>query len=197
MATTRNISAPSIPNPPNQYDQRFQNQLNGVFRLFFNTVTNAINAPKPYGSFYDTTTQTLTAINTATPVTFNQETSSYSVTRGSPQSRIYVAETGVYNIQFSLQIDHGAGNAARIYVWLRVNGVDVPNTATKAVIQGSDSEIVLAWNFLETLKSNDYFELIWSSDDTNVIIAAFAASSPVPEIPSVILSVQWVSGVTV
>lgn len=197
MATTRNISAPSIPNPPNQYDQRFQNQLNGVFRLFFNTVTNAINAPKPYGSFYDTTTQTLTAINTATPVTFNQETSSYSVTRGSPQSRIYVAETGVYNIQFSLQIDHGAGNAARIYVWLRVNGVDVPNTATKAVIQGSDSEIVLAWNFLETLKSNDYFELIWSSDDANVIIAAFAASSPVPEIPSVILSVQWVSGVTV
>lgn len=197
MATTRNISAPSIPNPPNEYDQRFQNQLNGVFRLFFNTVTNAINAPKPYGAFYDTTTQTVPAINTATPITYNEENGNYAVTRGSPQSRIYVAETGVYNIQFSLQIDHQQATAARIYIWLRINGVDVPYTATKAVIQGSDAEIVLAWNFLVTLKSNDYFELIWATDDPDVVIAAFAASSPIPEIPSVIMTVQWVSGVTV
>ena len=130
-------------------------------------------------------------------VTYDTENGNYAITRGSPQSRIYVAETGVYNIQYSLQIDHGSGNAARIYVWLRINGVDVPNTAIKAVIQGSDSEIVLAWNYLETLKSNDYFELMWSTDNPDVIIAAFAASAPVPEIPSVILTVQWVSGVTV
>jgi len=197
MATIRNITPPSIPNPPDTYDQRFQNQLNGIFRLFFNTVTNAINAPKPYGAFYDTTTQTVSAINTATPITYDTENGNYAITRGSPQSRIYVAETGVYNIQFSLQIDHQQATAARVYIWLRINGVDVPNTATKAVIQGSDAEIVLAWNYLETLKSNDYFELIWSTDNPDVIIAAFAASAPVPEIPSVIMTVQWVSGVTV
>ena len=197
MATIRNITPPSIPNPPDTYDQRFQNQLNGIFRLFFNTVTNAINAPKPYGAFYDTTTQTVSAINTATPITYDTENGNYAITRGSPQSRIYVAETGVYNIQFSLQIDHQQATAARVYIWLRINGVDVPNTATKAVIQGSDAEIVLAWNFLETLKSNDYFELMWSTDDPDVVIAAFAASAPVPEIPSVIMTVQWVSGVTV
>jgi len=197
MATIRNISPPSIPNPPDTYDQRFQNQLNGIFRLFFNTVTNAINAPKPYASFYDTTTQSVAAINTATAITYDTEVESYAVTRGSPQSRIYVAETGVYNIQFSLQLDHATGTAARAYIWLRINGVDVPYSASKVVVSGSDAETVPAWNFIATLKSNDYFELMWSVDDADLKVTAFAASSPVPAIPSVILSVQWISGVTV
>jgi hypothetical protein len=39
------------------------------------------------------------------------------------------------------------------------------------------------------LQTGDYFELIYSADSTNITIPYVAASSPVPAIPSVILTV--------
>lgn len=108
-----------------------------------------------------------------------------------------MSETGVYDIQFSLQLDKTNANATPVYIWLRVNGIDVNYSASKVVIAGSDAELIPAWNFMLTLKAGDYIQLMWSSPSTNVELAAFAASSPVPTIPSIILSINWVSGVPV
>ena len=58
-------------------------------------------APR-YGTFYDTTTQTAAAINTAYAVTFNSTDLSFGVSTGTPTSRIYVDSEGIYNFQFSL-----------------------------------------------------------------------------------------------
>ena len=62
-----------------------------------------------YGTFYDTTTQTAAAINTAYPLTFNTTDLSFGVRRGTPTSRIYVDSEGIYNFQFSLQLDKVSG----------------------------------------------------------------------------------------
>jgi hypothetical protein len=43
------------------------------------------------------------------------------------------------------------------------------------------------------LKAGDYFELAWQSSDTNVVIPYVAASGNIPAIPSIILTVSWVS----
>jgi hypothetical protein len=43
------------------------------------------------------------------------------------------------------------------------------------------------------MNATDYFELMWAVDSTDVQLLAAAASSPVPAIPSVILSVNEVS----
>jgi hypothetical protein len=43
------------------------------------------------------------------------------------------------------------------------------------------------------LVSGDYFELAWQSSDTNVVILQEAASGNIPEIPSIILTVEWIS----
>jgi len=48
-----------------------------------------------------------------------------------------------------------------------------------------------------TLRANDYIELAWESSDTNVVLAAVAASGNIPEIPSVILTVMWVSNTAI
>jgi hypothetical protein len=61
------------------------------------------------------------------------------------------------------------------------------------VIDGPNSEIVAAWNFVLVLKAGDYFELAWQSSDTNVVIPYVAASGNIPAIPSIILTVSWVS----
>ena len=142
-----------------------------------------------YGSFYDTTTQTAAVINTAYGITYNSTDLSQGVYIGTPASRIYVDRPNVYNIQFSAQLDKTSGGLGVFWVWLRKNGVDVPNSATQIRIQGNDAETVAAWNFLLQLNAGDYFELMWAVNTTDIQIATFPAVAPVPAIPSVILTV--------
>lgn len=143
-----------------------------------------------YGSFFDTTTQTAAVINTAYAMTFNSTDLSQGVTLGTPTSRVYVDTINTYNIQFSAQVVNTSGGGAhRIWIWLRKNGTDVPNTATVIRIQGSNSEAVAAWNFLLEMNQGDYFELMWAADNTGVQLQTFAASGFYPAIPSVILTV--------
>lgn len=142
-----------------------------------------------YGTFYDTTTQTAAAINTAYPVTLNATDLSFGVRIGSPTSRVYVDSDGVYNFQFSMQLDKTSGGVGLFYLWARINGVDQANSATQIRIQGNNAESVAAWNFVYKMAAGDYFELVWSTDTVDITIQAFAAASPVPAIPSVILTV--------
>jgi hypothetical protein len=145
-----------------------------------------------HGSFFDTTTQTAAAINTAYAVTFNNTDVSTGVSIGTPTSRIQVEVDGVYNFQFSMQLINTSGGAHSVFIWYRVNGVDIPNSATELRLQGNNAEQVAAWNFMATMDAGDYWELMWSVNDTAVQITQFAASSPVPAVPSVILTVDYV-----
>lgn len=144
---------------------------------------------KRYGLFYDTTTQTAAAINTAYPMTFNTTDISKGVYVGAPTSRIYVDRVGTYNFQFSAQLNKASASAKHIYIWYRVNGVDAANSAGKVNLSGNDAAVVAAWNYVIELNAGDYFELVWSTDDTACQIVTFGASAPVPAIPSVILTV--------
>lgn len=142
-----------------------------------------------YGSFYDTSTQSAAAINTAYPITLNSTSLSNGAYIGSPTSRVYVDRIGTYNFQFSLQLQKSSATAKQVYIWYRVNGVDASNSATQVTLQGSNAAAVAAWNFVVPMNAGDYFELVWSTDDTNCQIVSIASSSPVPAIPSVILTV--------
>ena len=142
-----------------------------------------------YGSFYDTTTQTAAAINTAYAMTFNTTDLSFGVTRGTPTSRIFVDRPNIYNVQFSAQVDKTSGGVGLVWIWLRKNGVNVPDSAGQIRIQGNNAEILAAWNYVIQLNAGDYIELMWEVDDTSVILLAEAASAIHPSIPSVILTV--------
>jgi hypothetical protein len=144
---------------------------------------------KRYGTFFDTTTQSAAVINTAYPITINSTDISEGVYIGTPTSRVYVDRVNTYNFQFSLQLVKASSSAKHVYIWYRVNGVDAANSATKVTLAGSDAAVVAAWNFVVELNAGDYFELVWSTDDTGCQIVALGASAPVPAVPSVILTV--------
>ena len=143
-----------------------------------------------YGSFYDTTTQTATVINTATAITFNTTDLSNGVFIGSPTSRIIVDSEGLYNFAISFQIDKTTGGTGQFFIFFRVNGVDVPDSAGLIRIQGNNAEIFSAYNLFLQLKANDYVEVMFSVDDLSVELHAIAATPPVPAIPSIILTVN-------
>lgn len=146
-----------------------------------------------YGAFSDTTTQTAASIDTAYGMVFNTTDSSNGVSIGSPTSRLVADFQGVYNVQFSAQLDKTSGGVGNIYIWLRKNGTNVPNTSTTVAIQGSAARTVAAWNFITQLEPTEYVELMWATDDTSVRILAASATSVWPAIPSVIATLTQVN----
>lgn len=161
----------------------------GWYRYFYNLYAILGSGSLRSGAFYDTTTQTAAAINTAYAITLDSTSLTQGVSIGTPTSRVYVNRTGSYNIQFSLQLVSTNAASKDVYIWADVNGTSVPESATKLTMSGSSNAYVAAWNFVIRMSAGDYFRLMWSTSNTNVQIARIAASAPVPAIPSVILTV--------
>jgi hypothetical protein len=143
-----------------------------------------------YGSFYDTTTQTATTVNTAKAITFNSTDLSNGVFIGTPTSRIIVDSEGIYNFDTSFQLDKTSGGTAEFYFWFRLNGTDVPDSASQIRIQGNDAEIFSSLNYFFDLKAGDYVEMMFSTTSLSVELLSVVATPPVPAIPSIILTVS-------
>lgn len=142
------------------------------------------------GSFYSTLSQAALAINTAYAMTLNNTdtavTNGVSIVSG---SRMTVATAGVYNLQFSAQLDRVSGSGTdTVDIWFRKNGVDIPNSNTKITMTGNANacKTVSAWNFITDMVANDYIEIMWATTSTTIQIIYEAASSPHPATPSLI-----------
>jgi len=150
-----------------------------------------------YGAFQDTTTQTALVTNTAYGVKLGVTDLTNGVTVAN-NSKIKIANAGIYNIQFSLQLEKTGGSGNMIAdIWLRKNGVNLDGTTGKVVLTGSAnaSPVVAAWNYVVAVSSNDSLELMWATSNTNVEIVAAVATAPHPSIPSAILTVTQQSGI--
>ena len=100
-------------------------------------------------------------------------------------SRITFAQTGVYDIEFSAQFHNtgggGAGNTVQL--WLRKNGTDLTYTNTIVTVPSNAPFVVAAWNFVESITATEYYELIWSTDNTNIVMEYVPAAAPAPAAP--------------
>jgi hypothetical protein len=161
------------------------------YRFLYNVFVLLGSGSLRYGTFYDTTDQTLAASNTAYPITFNTTDLSAGVYRGTPTSRIYVDRPGAYNFQFSIQLITTNSSDNNAFIWARINGTDVPDSATKITLKGANGHAyVAAWNFVLRMNTGDYFELVWAGDTTALRIDYSAATAFCPAIPSVIMTVS-------
>ena len=200
--------APLLPLAPVQYDQRFGTDLNNALRLYFNQLDNLnLNAfgaqggrflNFPYAAIQRTTDKTFTA-NTATQITFNQN-DYLNGCENDGTDGIAVNQAGIYNYQFSVQLQNADTQIHTAYIWLRVNNVDVPGTASKfdviASHGGTPGHVIAACNFYVEMQADDTVEMWAAVDNTNVIFEAAAAqTSPfaMPAIPSVVATLSFVS----
>jgi hypothetical protein len=149
-----------------------------------------------YGQFYDTTSQSGSA-NTAYSMKLNTTdfASGVSIVSG---SQITVEKTGIYNLQFSAQLDRVAGSGVdTVSIWLSKNGNNVVNSTTNVTMSGgaAASATVAAWNFLVTLNAGEHCELKWSTTDANLHITAVGETTNPnrPAVPSVIATLTQVA----
>ena len=145
-----------------------------------------------YANYFSTQDQSVSLINTATPITVNNVdiTSGFVLENG---SHIKALNSGLYNFQFSLQVTSSNSSVKYFWIWPRKNGVDIPNSATKLSISSNTIVLAPAWNFIVSMQSNDYFQLMWAADSVDVHLSAPAATAFCPATPSVLLSVNQVN----
>jgi hypothetical protein len=157
--------------------------------LSFNTATGS------YGSFYSTQTQTNVA-GTARSMSLNTTdiSNGISVSGSTNPYNTYIKteNAGVYDIQFSAQVDKTDSGTDEIWIWIRKNGTDLTDTATSIQLVGNGAHYVAAWNFFVNAAANDYFQLMWYSPDANVRLHAESAFGVVPGIPSLIVTANRV-----
>jgi hypothetical protein len=182
------------------YDERIG--YNSVVLLMATSATaaDAANTALPYGAWQDDTTQSAASTTSAYAITLNTVDYAEGITIQSG-SQLKVLYSGIYNIQFSLQLSNLANSTEDVDVWFRVNGTDVPKSNSIFGLAprksaGNPYHIIGSLNYFASLTANDYIQIMWHTSNTNVTIKANGTqTSPTrPSTPSAIVTMQYVSG---
>lgn len=216
----RGSKAPNLPVGPVEYAQRYQDQYSNVLRLYFNEIDNITGAllgehPGDYLSLShiaasDSTDQYATNSNVATIVKWNTLDSGYGWTL-SPPGTATADYPAVYKITYSLQFINTDNAIHYATVWIKVNGSDLANSATKFAIPGRKSSSPGEEGYLcayseatFVINSGDDIQLYWATNQAYnpvgpvngvYILHEAAQTSPFarPAIPSAIGSIVYVS----
>ena len=160
--------------------------INGNINL---ATGNIVYTPR-YGAFYSNATQSNPISNGAMAMTFNNTISANGVSI-TTNSQLTIAKTGIYNIQFSAQCTKTTSGSDYIEIWLAKNGNSVAWTNKRLPLAGSNVLAVASWNFIESLATTDYVQIMWASPDTDVKLIKVDASTTSAniDIPSVTVTV--------
>lgn len=145
-----------------------------------------------YGVFTKTTDQTPAVINTEYRLTFDNTQISNGVTIGGTTSQIIVPESGLYQFDATVQLTSGSSSSKNIWVWWKKNGTVIANSARLVTSDVNNGYIPIALNETVSLAANEYVELAFAADSTNVTVDSVAATAFAPAAPAVVLSVTQV-----
>lgn len=151
----------------------------------FNTITN-----RAYGIFYDLSDQTFLA-NTATVVEFDTTGLAVGVTVAS-STRVTFAAAGVYEITCRLQFVNAENTEHNVDTWFRINGTNIPYSASELVVPQSSSGGVTCQSItgIVQVTAGQYLEVVVATEDADVSlhhVAPLTTPYVRPDIPSVIL----------
>lgn len=144
-----------------------------------------------YGAFSSSVTQT-GSVSAGTVMTFTSTDVTDGITLVSG-SQLTAPISGVYNLQFSAQLKNTDNAQQDATIWFRINGVDLPNSATQITVPvrksaGIFGYAVASWNIFLNMTAGQYAQIVWLPTSTTVTVEALPSSvSPAyPAIPSVI-----------
>ena len=204
---------PNIGNPSEVYDRLYFSQTFSNIGNYATRITNALGAlfgPRggkylnaPYGAFQDSTDQVAANTTTAYAVTFDTTDFNNGVTL-SNSSRLNVSQSGIYNIQFSIQFTNTTNASQDVDVWFRKNGTNIDKSNSRFGFAprkgvGDPFHTIAAINYFLSLNANDYVEIMWRPTDVGVSIEQYpAGTSPTrPAVPSAIVTLSFVSNLSV
>lgn len=203
------LEVPSIPSlgfAPEGYQRSYFAEINGALNGYFRSLISTLSAlfgirggkfmNNPYGAFQSTVDQTAAAANTAYAMTLNTTDYANGVSVAS-SSRITVADSGIWNLQWSGQFENLDSQDHDVRVWLKINGTVVVGSTGFFSVPSKHGSVnghaIVGWNYFLSLNANDYVELFWETDSTQVSIQAYAAAGNYPSTASLIATISFVS----
>jgi hypothetical protein len=161
------------------------------------TLSSASTNSYPYGTFEERADITFATANT--PQILDLSESEYTVGMSLASNRITVSYAGVYDLDVSALFVNTAVQIHEAYIWVRVNGTDVPHSATKfSVVEshgGVDGYMPINVNHPLELDANDYVEVVASVDDTGIYLENYVAQTTPfvrPAIPALMVNLQMI-----
>ena len=161
------------------------------------TLSSASTNAYPYGTFEERADITFATANT--PQVLDLSESEYTVGMSLASNRITVSYAGVYDLDVSALFVNTAVQIHEAYIWVRVNGTDVPHSATKlSVVEshgGVDGHMPVAVNHPLELEEDDYIEIVAAVVDTDVFLEyRVAQTSPftMPSVPALMVNLQMI-----
>lgn len=154
-------------------------------------VRPTVEQQKLYGSFSDTTDQTVSNVNEATEITFNNEEFSSGISIDSiDNSKIIFSDSGMYGVNINIQILSTNSSAKNVRVWIRKNGVDVPYSSRVISIVGNNVYNVFSVSHDISFDANDYLQIMWAASDTTISLKAAPSTAFAPSSPSVQINID-------
>jgi len=152
-----------------------------------------------YGSFTDSTTQSASLADTPYSMKLNTIEGANGFTIENNESgfptRIKALRTGVYNLQYSAQLENTANTNIDFNIWLQYTGSNVVNSnghVSLTKVSGQFSNLVSSWNYVIPIQQLDYVELKWMCNNTSGQIFASGSNGVRPATPSVIVTITQV-----
>lgn len=157
-----------------------------------------------WGSFSDVTTQSASLANTAYSMKLNttEGASGFVIENDSNNfpTRIKALRTGVYNLQFSAQLENTANTNINYDIWLAYTGSNVIRSNTSIDVNKTAQTLgrgVAAWNFVYPIQALDYVEIKWACSSTTGVLMASGSNGGGPgwihpSVPSVIATITQV-----
>ena len=143
-----------------------------------------------YGSFYDTTTQSITNTASAYPITLNSTEISSGVTMNS--SSMTFLNGGNYNIQWSGQFQNTNNFSQDAYIWIKKNGTDVIGSSGLVNVPADNGNrnghVIAAWNYVIYVAANDVIQFYWQASHIGVTLQYYSASGVHPSTSSMIVT---------
>ena len=159
----------------------------------------AFNDTAPYGQFVCTNGQTAAAINTAYALGYNTTTFSSGITVVD-NSKITVTSPGIYNFEFSFQLENTDNVQHEISIWNKKNGSDIAYSNRLVTVPARKSSSIYGYmagsvNIDQSMVAGDYFETFWSTSSTLVNFHSTGSqSSPTrPETPCKVMTVEYIA----
>lgn len=159
----------------------------------------------PYNQIISNTDQAAVALDVAYAITYDTTDFPDGITVTS-NSRITFADTGIYNITYSIQFENDNNSTETVDIWLRYKGTNMPGTNSRFSLPprksiGVPSTLIAVTPLMVDIEADgDYIEIMWHPSDLGVTIEHYnaVAASPgvtpaIPATPSVIIGVTFIS----
>ena len=179
--------------PDNQYQAAINANSPSATNPFLTaSALTALNAYAAYHTNPYTSIQT-TAPNTPTPMRYEIIDFEYGITLNTTTNDKFVVDAnGIYDIQFSAQLDKSGGTESIAYIWPEVNNVPVSGSNSSITLANNGHRIVAAWNWMLSLSAGDEVKIMWTST-TGSIELVNEVPLIGPEIPAVIVTIQKIA----